>query len=249
MRNNAFSWIVLGSILVHLVVIGGLPMIEDEEVTVEPKRVKARIIAPKPKPIPPKPVVEKKPEPPPIEKPKPPEVKPKPVPKKKAQKRKGRKKRLPPKTLTVKKTSSAPVSTAIQPTDSNRVGSVLDLGDLDPDATDEELNRDFDADAEESDQLVEAIPEQKRQKDRKAKCKRCNKPTPPQETLALLPAELKLSISVRKDGTVSNVSIAKGIDPILDKEAKRIAMTWTFKPAIKNGVRVTDRVPMTVEFK
>ena len=111
------------------------------------------------------------------------------------------------------------------------------------------MNREFDADAEESKELVEAIPESKKQKDRKARCKRCNKPKPPQETLALLPAKLKLSISVRKDGTVSNVAIAKGIDPILDKEAKRIAMTWTFKPAIRNGVRVTDRVPMTVEFK
>ena len=97
--------------------------------------------------------------------------------------------------------------------------------------------------------MVDITPDKKAPKDRKAKCKRCNKPTPPQEVLALLPAELKLSISVRKDGTVSNVAIAKGIDPVLDNEAKRIAMTWTFKPAIKNGVRVRDRVPMTVEFK
>jgi TonB family protein len=130
-----------------------------------------------------------------------------------------------------------------------KMGSVLDLGDLDPDATDEEVERTFDPEAEEKKIFEEAVPEVERPKDRKATCRRCVKPVFPPAATAVLPARVVLSVSVKANGKVSAVTVVRGIEPLLDGAAKRALLASTFKPAIKNGRPSADRIPFTVEFK
>jgi TonB family protein len=199
-----------------------------------PPPPKVEAPAPAPKPTPPK-----------VEAPKVPAK----VAKKKAKKRQGRKKRRPPRTLTAKSTTGARVAAVVVAAPDKKVGSVLDLGDLDPDATDEEVERSFDSEAEEAKVFEEAVPEAERPKDRKATCRRCVKPIFPPAATAVLPARVVLSVSVKANGKVDNVTVVRGIEPLLDGAAKRALLASTFKPAIKNGRPSADRIPFTVEFK
>ena len=202
----------------------------------------------RPKPPPPKvetPATTPRPTPPKVEAPK----VPKKVAQKKPKKRQGRKKRRPPRTLTAKGSTGARVAAVVAVAPDKRAGSVLDLGDLDPEATDEEIERTFDPDAEETKVFEEAVPEAERPKDRKATCRRCVKPIFPLAATAVLPARVVLSVSVKANGKVDNVTVVRGIEPLLDGAAKRALLASTFKPAIKNGRPSADRIPFTVEFK
>ncbi|MEE2901190.1 MAG: energy transducer TonB [Myxococcota bacterium] len=249
--RGQYAALVIFSVLLHAAVVFGLPEGEARAVTnVSKRRVQARLIAPPPPPPPkvedPKPV-ETKPEPP---KPKP---KPKVVAKKaqKAQARKGRKKRRPARTLTAKNADAIPseqAPVAVVNPEPGKLGAVTDLGDWDPDATDEEVDRDFDDSAVESEEFVPAKVETVL-KSRKATCKRCKKPVFPEDSTAVLPARVVLSVLVRADGTVSEVSVVLGDDELLNEAAKQALLSSLFNPAIKNGVEVSDRIPFTVEFK
>ena len=251
--NGRYAALVVFSVILHLAVVFGLPEGEARAVTnVAKRRVQARLVAPPPPPPPP-PKVE---QPKPVEaKPEPPKPKPKPkVLGKKAQKaqpRKGRKKRRPARTLTAKKTDAAPgdqAPVAVVNPEPGKLGSVTDLGDWDPDATDEEVDRSFDDSAVESEEFVPAKVETVL-KSRKATCKRCKKPIFPEDSTAVLPARVVLSVLVEADGTVSEVSVVLGDDELLNEAAKQALLSSLFDPAIKNGVKVSDRIPFTVEFK
>jgi len=199
----------------------------------------------RPKPPPPPKVEAPAPKP----KPKPPKVEAPKVAKKKPKKRQGRKKRRPPRTLTAKSSSAARVAAVVAPAPDKKAGSVLDLGDLDPDATDEEVERTYDPEAEEAEIFEEAVPKAERPKDRKATCRRCVKPVFPPAATAVLPARVVLSVSVKANGKVESVTVVRGIEPLLDGAAKKALLASTFKPAIKNGRPSADRIPFTVEFK
>ena len=244
--TRSFYWLAAASFAVHVGLLAGLPSGGAVQTPKEARRVQARMVS-RPKPPPP-PKVET-----PAPKPKPPKVEPpkapKKVAKKKPKKRQGRKKRRPPRTLTAKSTAAARVAAVVAPAPDKKMGSVLDLGDLDPDATDEEVERSYDPEAEEAKVFEEAIPEAERPKDRKATCRRCVKPVFPPAATAVLPARVVLSVSVKANGKVDSVTVVRGIEPLLDGAAKKALLASTFKPAIKNGRPSADRIPFTVEFK
>jgi periplasmic protein TonB len=254
---SRFSIVLVLSALVHIALIFSLPDREEEAAVKREGRVKARLVTP-PKPPPKKlakvekvkPPEEKKVEPKVKEEPKkePKKVEPKKVAKKK--KKRLRKKRRPPKTLTVeRKGPAAPnAPTAVVPVE--KPGSVTDLGDWDPDATDEETEREFDPEAvEEEEPVVVAVPEVKPDlpEDRKATCK--VKADYPKGATAVLPATVSLTVSVRANGSVESARIIGSVEPVLDREAKRALLSAKCRPAIKNGIRVAARIPFRVEFK
>lgn len=247
--TKSFYWLAAASFVVHVGLLASLPPGEVREAPKEARRVQARMVS-RPKPPPPK--VEAPPAPTPkapepkVEAPKAPK---KIAKKKKPRKRQGRKKRRPPRTLTAKGDSGARVAAVVEVAPDKKAGSVLDLGDLDPDATDEEVEREFDPEAEEAKVVEEAVPAAERPKDRKATCRRCVKPTFPPAATAVLPARVVLSVSVTAKGKVDGVTIVRGIEPLLDGAAKKAMLASTFKPAIKNGRPSADRIPFTVEFK
>jgi len=55
---------------------------------------------------------------------------------------------------------------------------------------------------------------------------------------------------IKKDGSVSSISVLKGVDPSLDKEAIRVIQSspkWT--PGMKNNVPVSVWMVVPIEFK
>jgi TonB family protein len=245
--TKTFYWLAAASFAVHVGVLAGLSTGAAQRPPSEVRRVQARMVS-RPKPPPPK-VETPAPTPPKVETPKVPKEIPKKIAQKKPKKRQGRKKRRPPRTLTAKSTTGARVAAVVAAAPDKKVGSVLDLGDLDPDATDEEVERTFDPEAEAAKVFEEAVPAAERPKDRKATCRRCVKPIFPPAATAVLPARVVLSVSVKANGKVDNVIVVRGIEPLLDGAAKRALLASTFKPAIKNGRPSADRIPFTVEFK
>jgi TonB family protein len=254
---SRFTQLVVLSACVHVALIYSLPDREEEAVVKREGRVKARLVTP-PKPPPKKiakvekvkPPEEKKVEPKVKKEPKkePKKVEPKKVVKKK--KKRLRKKRRPPKTLTsVRKGPAAPEApTAVVPV--AKPGAVTDLGDWDPDATDEETERPFDPDiVDEEEPVAVAEPEVKpdRPKDRKATCK--VKADYPNGATAVLPATVSLTVRVLANGSVESATIIGSVEPVLDREARRALLAAKCRPAIKNGVRVAARIPFRVEFK
>jgi len=236
-EKSRYSLLVIFSFGLHAAVVLGLP--EGEAKTLAkapPVRVQARLVSPPP----PKPVT--------IEAPKL-ELKPKPI--KKTTARKGRKKRRAARTLVAKVDKVAPSENApiavVNP-EPDKLGSVTDLGDWDPDATDEELDREYDKNAVEAPKL-EPAKKKNLIADRKATCMKCTKPAFPEDSTTVLPTRVVLSVKVRANGTVEKVTVVSGVDPLLDEAAKKALLASLFVPAIRNGKTVSDRIPFTVEFK
>jgi TonB family protein len=71
----------------------------------------------------------------------------------------------------------------------------------------------------------------------------------PEDSTAVLPTQVVLSVKVRANGTVEKVTVVSGIEPLLDEAAKKALLASLFVPAIRNGRTVPDRIPFTVEFK
>jgi protein TonB len=58
-----------------------------------------------------------------------------------------------------------------------------------------------------------------------------------------------ISFVVRKDGSVSDVKIIRGVDPSLDKEAMRVVMMMpNWKPGTQNGRPVNVRLNLPINF-
>ena len=59
---------------------------------------------------------------------------------------------------------------------------------------------------------------------------------------------VEVSFVVERDGTLSNIRVARSVDPFLDKEAKRVILSMPrWKPGKKDGneVRVRYKLPVT----
>jgi len=256
-ERSGFSIVLVLSALVHLALIVSLPDADEASQTNYRTRVKARLVTP-PKPKPKKiakvekvkPPVEKKVEPKPKE-----EVKKevKKEEKKVAKKVKRKpKKRRPARRLTSKRKTPAPAAPSAQP-EVKKAGAVTDLGELDFDATDEEVNRDFDPEAVE-DKEPEVVAEVEVKKDvpadRRAVCPKKNvKAIYPPGATAVLPARVVLTVKIRANGTVESANIISSVEAALDNEARKALLNAKCRPAIKDGKRVASRIPFTVEYK
>jgi len=258
---RVFVPLLVVSFGVHLTLLYSLPGKAESAAKAPKARVVARLVKPPAPPRAPEPV-------PPTPTPKPPEPKkvepkkvearkveaPKPAAKpavKKKVRRKRRKKRRPARTLVAKKSGISMPSVNANPAP-EKTGSVTDLGDWDPDATDEEVKRTYEPTAKKEPKVtapIKVVKPKKVPKDRKATCRKCIRPAFPKGATAVLPSRVVLSIKVRANGTVASVTVVSAKDPLLAKAARRALLKSTFKPAIKNGVRVSDRIPFTVEFK
>jgi TonB family protein len=59
---------------------------------------------------------------------------------------------------------------------------------------------------------------------------------------------VSLSVVVRTDGTVSDVTVVKSLDPELDQQAIAAAKQWTFKPGTIDGKPVNVAVTLELTF-
>ena len=61
---------------------------------------------------------------------------------------------------------------------------------------------------------------------------------------------VEVSFVVERDGTLSNIRVARGVDPFLDKEAKRVILSMPrWKPGKKDGKEVRVRYKLPVTFR
>jgi len=61
--------------------------------------------------------------------------------------------------------------------------------------------------------------------------------------------EVVLEIVVRRDGSVGDVRVKRGLDPGLDQRAVSAVRQWRFAPATRRGAPVDVIVEVGVEFK
>ncbi len=257
-ERSGFAIVLVLSALVHLALIVSLPDGDESTPNTYRTRVKARIVTP-PKPQPKKVAeVKKKKVPEKKEEPKPKkevkkEIKKEEV-KKVAKKRKRKpKKRRPARRLTSKRKAPAPAAAPSAQPEVKKAGTVTDLGELDFDATDEEVNREYDPDAVE-DKEPEVVAETEVKKDipadRRAVCPKKNvKAVYPAGATAVLPARVVLTVRISANGTVESADVVSSVEAALDNEAKKALMNAKCRPAIKNGKRIASRIPFTVEYK
>jgi len=61
---------------------------------------------------------------------------------------------------------------------------------------------------------------------------------------------VQLDVTIKADGTVADVKVAKSLDEVLglDKQAVNAAKQWTFKPATKDGKPVAVQVAVQMTF-
>jgi TonB family protein len=59
---------------------------------------------------------------------------------------------------------------------------------------------------------------------------------------------VKVEVVVQPDGTVGDVRILQGLDPLLDPEAIAAVKKWRFKPGMKDGVAVPVAVEIELTF-
>jgi TonB family protein len=57
-----------------------------------------------------------------------------------------------------------------------------------------------------------------------------------------------LMVLVRRDGSVGDASVSRGLDPSLDQSALRTVKEWKFVPALRNGKTVAVVLQVEVEF-
>ena len=60
---------------------------------------------------------------------------------------------------------------------------------------------------------------------------------------------VELEVDVKPDGTVGTVALVKSLDPELDKECADVARKIQFTPGTKDGVPVTVRTVIRLEYK
>ena len=61
---------------------------------------------------------------------------------------------------------------------------------------------------------------------------------------------VEVSFVVERDGTLSNIRVARSVDPLLDKEAKRVILSMPrWKPGKKDGKEVRVRYKLPVTFR
>jgi TonB family protein len=70
----------------------------------------------------------------------------------------------------------------------------------------------------------------------------------PKAMLKRIEGTVELEVDVKPDGTVGTVALVKSLDPELDKEAATAARKSTFTPGTKDGMPVTVRTVITLEF-
>jgi TonB family protein len=58
-----------------------------------------------------------------------------------------------------------------------------------------------------------------------------------------------LTATIRADGTVSDIVVARGVDPQLDQNAVQALSRWVFRPALKNGQAIDLEAVITVPFR
>ncbi len=58
-----------------------------------------------------------------------------------------------------------------------------------------------------------------------------------------------MEIVVRRDGTVGNLTLVRGLGGGLDERAARAVRQWRFSPARRRGVPVDVVVEVAVDFK
>ena len=58
-----------------------------------------------------------------------------------------------------------------------------------------------------------------------------------------------LNVLIDEDGNVAEVEIIRGVTDDLDAAAMRAARSWTYEPALKDGVEVMVWKPEKVSFK
>lgn len=54
---------------------------------------------------------------------------------------------------------------------------------------------------------------------------------------------------IRKDGSVHNIQVVKGLDPQLDKNAVDALSQWKFRPAVRDGVPVDLEAVAYIPFR
>ena len=54
---------------------------------------------------------------------------------------------------------------------------------------------------------------------------------------------------IHSDGSVGNVRVLEGFDPVLDESARVALAQWRFRPATRNGVPVDVEVVVRVPFR
>jgi protein TonB len=58
-----------------------------------------------------------------------------------------------------------------------------------------------------------------------------------------------LTAIIRADGTVSDIVVARSVDPQLDQNAVQALSRWVFRPALKNGQAIDLQAVITVPFR
>jgi protein TonB len=58
-----------------------------------------------------------------------------------------------------------------------------------------------------------------------------------------------LTAIIRADGSVSDIAIAKSLNPRLDQNAAQALSRWLFRPALKNGQAIDLEAVITVPFR
>lgn len=58
-----------------------------------------------------------------------------------------------------------------------------------------------------------------------------------------------LTAIIHADGSVSDIAVAKSLDPRLDKNAVLALSRWLFRPALKNGQAIDLEAVITVPFR
>jgi TonB family protein len=56
-------------------------------------------------------------------------------------------------------------------------------------------------------------------------------------------------VDVEPDGAARNIKVLRSIDPGLDQKAIEAVSQWKFKPGTKDGVAVTVRAQIQVNFR
>jgi len=58
-----------------------------------------------------------------------------------------------------------------------------------------------------------------------------------------------LTAIIRADGSVSDITVVKSLDPRLDQNAVQALSRWLFRPALKDGQAIDLEAVITVPFR
>ena len=60
---------------------------------------------------------------------------------------------------------------------------------------------------------------------------------------------LQLTVSIRADGSVTDIVVAKSLEPLLDRNAVQALARWVFRPALRNGQPIDLDAVIQVPFR